>query len=168
MAKDLSNLQPAEGSVRNNRRRGRGVAAGRGGHTAGRGHKGQHSRSGSKKRAWFEGGQMPIQRRLPKRGFFNIFREEYQTINLRDLERLGEIVAITPEILAEKGLIKRADRPVKLLGVGEVEKKLNVEVTAVSAGAREKIETAGGTVTVPPPAPKKRGKYKKRSEREKA
>lgn len=164
MPKDLSNLSPAKGAVKGNkRRRGRGPGSGLGG-TAGRGHKGAQSRSGYKRRAWFEGGQMPIQRRLPKRGFVNIWREEVQEINLQDLVRLGDVVEVNPEVLAAKGLIRDARRPVKLLGNGEVDKKYTIHVTAVSAGAKEKVEKAGGSVIVPGPAPK-RGKLKKKSER---
>jgi len=162
MQKDLSNLKPAKGAVRVNRRRGRGLGSGLG-NTAGRGHKGQQSRSGYKKRAWFEGGQMPIQRRLPKRGFKNIWREEVQIVNLRDLKRLdASIVEITPEVLAEHGIIRNSARPVKLLGDGEASRAFTVTLSAVSKAADEKIKAAGGTVNVPGPAPK-RGKYLKRS-----
>ncbi len=164
MPRDLSNLKPAKGSVRTNNRRGRGPASGNG-KTAGRGDKGAQSRSGYKRRSWSEGGQMPIHRRLPKRGFTNIWREEYQEINLRDLLRLaGDVVEVTPEVLAEGGMIKRADRPVKLLSMGEIDKAYNIHVSAISAVARAKVEKAGGTVTVPGPAPK-RGKYLKREKR---
>lgn len=164
MPKDLSNLSPTKGSVKTSKRRGRGVGSGNG-RTAGRGHKGAQSRSGYKRRAWFEGGQMPLQRRLPKRGFTNIFREEYQVVNVRDLERLdGRRKDVTPEVLAENGLVKRSDRPVKLLGQGELSKSFNITVTAVSASAREKVEKAGGTVTVPEPAPKRK-KFAKREKR---
>ncbi len=166
MPKLLSNLKPAPGSVKkNHKRRGRGEGSGLG-VTAGRGHKGQQSRSGAKRRAWFEGGQMPIQRRLPKRGFKNIWREEVQVVNLKDLDRLEEgILEITPEVLVKHGMIKHAGRPVKLLGDGEATRAWKVDLTAVSKGAEEKVKAAGGEVTVPPPAPK-RGKYKKRAERE--
>lgn len=163
MPKNLSNLRPAKGSVSTKTRRGRGPGSGLGG-TAGRGHKGAQSRSGYKRRAWSEGGQMPIQRRLPKRGFKNIWREEFQVINLVDLAKLGDVTDVTAETLAARNLIKHADRPVKLLGNGDVEKAYNVDLTAVSASAKEKIEKAGGTVTVPEPAGK-RGKYIKKSER---
>jgi large subunit ribosomal protein L15 len=165
MPKDLSNLKPAKGSVRTKtRRRGRGQGSGLGG-TAGRGHKGQQSRSGYKRRRWFEGGQMPIHRRLPKRGFTNIWREEYQVVNIRDLDLLDAgIDDITAVTLAERGLIKNSSKPVKLLAIGEVSRALKVNLSAISAGARTKIEAAGGTVEVPEPAPK-RGKYAKRSER---
>jgi large subunit ribosomal protein L15 len=164
MPKDLSNLSPAKGSVKNNKRRGRGPGSGLGG-TAGRGHKGAQSRSGYKRRAWSEGGQMPIHRRLPKRGFKNIWREEVQEVNLRDLARLGDVVEVTPEVLRNSGIIRYIDKPVKLLSMGEVDKAYTIHVTAVSETAREKIEKAGGKVIVPEAAPK-RGKYLKKSERE--
>ncbi|HEB83832.1 MAG TPA: 50S ribosomal protein L15 [Bacteroidetes bacterium] len=163
MAKDLSNLSPAPGSVRKKRRRGRGLGSGLG-KTAGRGDKGQQSRSGAKRRAWFEGGQMPIHRRLPKRGFKNIWREEVQEVNLRDLARLGDVEEITVDLLAERGLVRSAQRPVKLLGMGEVDRKYTISVTAVSASAKAKIEAAGGSVIVPEPAPP-RGRLAKKTER---
>lgn len=163
MPKNLSNLRPAKGSVREKTRRGRGPGSGLGG-TAGRGHKGAQSRSGYKRRAWSEGGQMPIQRRLPKRGFTNIWREEFQIINLVDLAKLGDVTDVNAETLAARNMVKRADRPIKLLGNGDVDKAYTVDLTAVSASAKEKIEKAGGTVTVPEPAGK-RGKYSKKSER---
>jgi large subunit ribosomal protein L15 len=166
LMKNLSNLSPAKGSVRKNKRRGRGTGTGNG-RTAGRGANGAQSRSGYKRRAWFEGGQMPIQRRLPKRGFYNRFREEYQEVNIRDLERLvgkGEI-EVTPEVLTAARLIKHVDRPVKLLSMGDVDRKYVIRLSAASKPAVAKIEEAGGQVHLPEPAPK-RGKYKKRSERE--
>ncbi|MBS1260805.1 MAG: 50S ribosomal protein L15 [Calditrichaeota bacterium] len=164
--KELSNLKPAKGSQRTSKRRGRGYGS-NDGRTAGRGHKGAQSRSGYKRRAWFEGGQMPIHRRLPKRGFHNLFREQVQEVNIRDLAKLpgaGE-VEVTPETLVEANVIKRVDRPVKLLSMGDADRKYNVHVTAASRPAIEKIERAGGGVTLPPPAGK-RGKLKKRSERD--
>lgn len=164
MPKDLSNLSPAKGSTKERTRKGRGTAAGKG-RTSGRGHKGAQSRSGYKRRAWFEGGQMPINRRLPKRGFTNIFREPFQVVNLSDLEKLGDASEVTPDVLAERGLIRKADGPVKLLGSGDVAKAWTVKVTAASKTAIEKIEKAGGTVELPTPAPK-RGKPKKKAERE--
>ncbi|MDP8208243.1 MAG: 50S ribosomal protein L15 [Candidatus Electryonea clarkiae] len=165
MPKDLSNLKPAKGSVRKNRRRGRGPGSGLGG-TSGKGHKGQQSRSGYKRRRWFEGGQMPIQRRLPKRGFKNIWREEVQIINIRDLARIGDDVKIVnSEVLEKNGLIANAARPVKLLGEGDVSRAIEIDISAVSSGAKEKIEAAGGKVTVPGPTPKRR-KYIKKSLRQ--
>ncbi len=143
---DLGSLKKAPGSTRNRKRVGRGEGSGWG-CTAGRGTKGQRSRSGSKQRAWFEGGQMPIQRRLPKFGFHHRGRVEYQVVNLKDLNRLeGE--EVTPETLRASGLIKKLSQPVKILGDGELEKKFTVKVHAVSKSAREKIEKAGGTVTL--------------------
>ncbi|NOX36132.1 MAG: 50S ribosomal protein L15 [Calditrichaeota bacterium] len=143
---DLSTLRKAPGSTRKNKRIGRGEGSGHG-CTAGRGTKGQRSRSGSKRRAWFEGGQMPIQRRLPKFGFHHYGRVEYQVVNVGDLERIkGD--EITPEILREAGLIKKMSQPVKLLGDGEVQKAFQVKVHAISKSAREKIEKAGGSVTL--------------------
>ncbi|MBD3165914.1 50S ribosomal protein L15 [bacterium] len=163
MPKTLQNLSPAKGSVRTNKRRGRGLGSGNG-NTAGRGHKGAQSRSGYKNRTWFEGGQMPIHRRLPKRGFKNIFRQPYQIVNLEDLALRENLTEITPETLKEAGLIRDASEPVKLLGNGEITRALTVEVTAISKSAKEKVEKAGGSVTLPPEAPK-RGKLKKKSER---
>ena len=164
MPKDLSNLSPAPGSTKTKKRRGRGNGSGQGG-TAGRGDKGAQSRSGYKKRAWFEGGQMPIQRRLPKRGFKNIWAEEVQVINLRDLEKLGDVAEVTPEVLAEKGIVRSAGKPVKLLAMGDVSKAYTIQVTSVSAAAKEKVEKAGGKVIVPEAAAK-RGKYAKKAERD--
>ncbi len=143
---DLGSLKKAPGSTRNRKRVGRGEGSGWG-CTAGRGTKGQRSRSGSKQRAWFEGGQMPIQRRLPKFGFYHRGRVEYQVVNVSALNDFsGE--EVTPETLQEAGLIKKLTQPVKILGDGELKKKLTVKVHAVSKSAREKIEKAGGTVTL--------------------
>lgn len=144
---DLGSLKKSPGSTHANKRVGRGQASGTGG-TAGRGHKGQYSRSGAKRRAWFEGGQMPIQRRLPKFGFHQYGKIIFQVVNLGDLEKIGGAEEITPEVLQNHGLIKKADAPVKLLGSGEISKKVQVKVHAVSQSAREKIEKAGGVVTL--------------------
>lgn len=143
---DLSNLQHAKGARKDRKRLGRGEGSGTG-LTAGRGEKGYGSRSGSKKRSWFEGGQMPLQRRLPKFGFVNIHRKERQIVNIEALNKIsgGEI---TNEKLYEKGLINKKDLPVKILGNGELKTKVNVKVHAVSKSAREKIEKQGGTVTL--------------------
>lgn len=143
---DIGSLKKAAGSTRNIKRIGRGQGSGTG-CTAGRGHKGQRSRSGSKRRAWFEGGQMPIQRRLPKFGFHQYRRNVYQVVNLKDLEGLEE-TEINPEILAKHGLVKKADEPVKVLGTGEIKKKVTIQVHAVSKTAQEKIEKSGGGVTL--------------------
>lgn len=142
---DLSDLKPAPRSRKKPKRIGRGEGSGYGG-TAGRGHKGQRSRSGSKIYPWFEGGQMPLQRRVPKRGFRNIFRKQHQIVNVRDFGRLGNIKNVTPERMYEKGLIDKKNVPVKVLGVGEVNKELEVSAHAFSTSAKEKIEKAGGKV----------------------
>jgi large subunit ribosomal protein L15 len=145
---NLSELKPPKGAHKKGRRIGRGPGSGRG-KTAGKGHKGQKSRSGYSRRFGFEGGQMPLVRRIPKRGFTNIFRVEYQVVNLRDLERVfadGDVVS--PETLQEMGLVRGGKRPVKVLGDGELTKKLNVQVHKLSASARAGIEKAGGTCEV--------------------
>jgi large subunit ribosomal protein L15 len=141
---DLSNLTYAEGSRKNRKRVGRGGAHGK---TSCRGHKGQRSRSGSKRRLWFEGGQMPIMRRLPKRGFTNIHRIEFQVVNVADLERVAKIDEITPEVMLDNGLIAKKSLPVKILGNGELKAKVNVTANAFSKSAVEKIEAAGGRTT---------------------
>lgn len=140
----LHDLSPAKGSRRPRKRIGRGPGSGLG-KTAGRGHKGQRSRSGFSQRRGFEGGQMPLVRRVPKRGFTNIFRRDYAVVNLRDLAELeGEI---TPEVLLEKGLVGRG-KPVKVLADGELKKALTVKAHKFSAAARAKIESAGGQCEV--------------------
>ncbi len=143
---ELHDLKPAPGSRRGPKRLGRGPGSGTG-KTAGRGQKGQKARAGGTVGRGFEGGQMPLQRRIPKRGFTNIHRVEYQVVNVRDLARLqaGEV---TPESLRARGLIGTLMKPVKILGVGEVEGAYQVSAHAFSGTAREKIEAAGGTVTV--------------------
>jgi large subunit ribosomal protein L15 len=143
----LNELKPASGATHKRKRLGRGVGSGLG-KTSGRGHKGQGARSGSKRRAWFEGGQMPIQRRIPKRGFTNIFRVEYQPVNVGKLERIPDGVEITAEVLHEYGLVRKRNQPVKLLGDGTVDRALTVHVDKCSASARELIEKAGGKVEV--------------------
>jgi large subunit ribosomal protein L15 len=144
---NLGSLKNIPGSNKTRKRIGRGAGSGNG-VTAGRGNKGQHARSGSKRRSWFEGGQMPLQRRLPKFGFFNYNRKEYQIVNLRDLSRVEDTDEITPEVLARAGLVKYADRPVKLLAEGTVERKLTVKVHAVSKAAKETVENQGGSVSL--------------------
>lgn len=141
----LRHLKPAQGSTRKPKRLGRGSSSGKGG-TAGRGDKGQLSRSGARRRLGFEGGQMPIHRRLPKRGFKNIWREEVQVVNLRDLVRLPPEVEVDPETLKQAGLVASVRRPVKLLGDGEVTRPYVVRSVTLSKSAREKITSAGGTV----------------------
>lgn len=144
----LNELKPAAGATRKRKRLGRGVGSGLG-KTAGRGHKGALSRSGSKHRPWFEGGQMPIQRRVPKRGFTNIFRVEYQAVNVGKLEHIpAGVTEITPEVLYEHGLVRKRNKPVKLLGDGAVDRAYTVQVDKCSAKARELIEKAGGKVEV--------------------
>ncbi len=141
----LENLKPGDGAVRPRKRRGRGESSGLG-KTSGRGAKGQWARNTVQ--PWFEGGQMPLQRRLPKRGFKNPFRKTYQIVNVKDLARCAGAEEITPEILAEKRLIRNPFALVKLLGEGSVEGAFRVKVNAVSASARAKIETAGGQVNL--------------------
>ncbi len=140
----LHDLSPASGSRRNRKRIGRGPGSGYG-KTAGRGENGQRSRAGFSRRRGFEGGQMPLLRRVPKRGFTNIFRTEYEIVNLSGLADLeGEV---TPAVLAEKGRV-RAGRLVKILGQGEIDRKLTVSAHKFSAAARRKIEAAGGSCEV--------------------
>jgi large subunit ribosomal protein L15 len=144
---DLSNLKPAEGSVHSgNFRRGRGHASGNG-KTAGKGSKGQKARSGAP-RPGFEGGQMPLYRRLPKRGFTNRNTKEIVTVNVSDLEKLENGTEVTPESLLKAGIIKAVGNGVKVLGNGDLTKKLTVKVNAVSASAKTKIEAVGGTCEV--------------------
>ena len=144
---DLSNLRPAAGSVHSDSfRRGRGHASVNG-KTAGKGHKGQKARSGAP-RTGFEGGQMPLYRRLPKRGFKNRNRKEIIAINVADLEKFENDTVVTVEKLLEAGVVKHARDGVKVLGNGELTKKLVVKVDAVSEGAKAKIEAAGGTCEV--------------------
>lgn len=144
---DLGSLKKAPGSTHSDKRIGRGQGSGQGG-TAGRGHKGQRSRAGASTRAWFEGGQMPIQRRLPKFGFYQHGKIRYQLVNVEDLERFDADTEVTPELLHGSGLIKKVDDPVKLLGNGELTKKLTINVHATSKSAQEKVEKAGGAVTL--------------------
>ncbi len=141
---DLSNLQAAPGSKKNAKRVGRGSASGSG-KTAGRGSKGQKSRSGSSIPGWFEGGQMPIYRRLPKRGFKNHFRTEYEIVNVGDLNRFDAGAVIDGAALKEGGLVRSADSKIKLLGNGEIEKSLTIKLDKASKSAIEKIEKAGGS-----------------------
>ena len=144
---DLSNLKPAEGSkLSDNFRRGRGHGSGNG-KTAGKGHKGQKARSGSP-RPGFEGGQMPLYRRIPKRGFTNINTKNIVGINVTALERFDNDTVVTVETLLEAGVIKNPRDGVKILGNGEITKKLTVKVDAFSEGAKSKIEAAGGTCEV--------------------
>ena len=142
----LSNLTPASGSTKSRKRIGRGEGSGRGG-TSTRGHKGQKSRSGYSKKIGFEGGQMPLQRRVPKFGFKNPFRVEYHGINLDTLQKLADekkVNAITPEVLVENGLANKNDL-IKILGRGELKAKLEVTAHGYSASAKSAIEAAGGS-----------------------
>ncbi len=144
---DLSNLQPAEGSKHSdNFRRGRGHGSGNG-KTAGKGHKGQKARSGAP-RPGFEGGQMPLYRRIPKRGFKNRNTKNIVAINLSYLERFEDGATVTVESLVDAGIVKNPRDGVKILGGGELTKKLNVQVNAYSESAKEKIESLGGTAEV--------------------
>jgi large subunit ribosomal protein L15 len=138
----LHDLSPADGSKSKRKRVGRGPGSGLG-KTAGRGEKGQKSRSGYSKRPGFEGGQMPLVRRLPKRGFTNIFRVEYAVINVGDLAESSTGSEVTPESLAADGLVRRG-KPLKVLGDGEIDRAIQVKAHAFSASARAKIEAAGG------------------------
>jgi len=145
MTMELHNLRPAPGAKRPRKRVGRGPGSGNG-KTAGRGHKGQKSRSGYSRRYGFEGGQMPLVRRIPKRGFFNVFRVDYQVVNLRDLDRVfDDGDEVNPTTLVEKGLIRRGPKPVKILATGDLSKKLAIVADKFSGSARSKIEAAGGT-----------------------
>lgn len=143
----LHELKPAPGSRKNRKRLGRGIAAGQG-KTAGKGHKGQNARSGGGVRPGFEGGQNPIYRRLPKRGFTNINRVEYAIINLDTLNRFEEGTVVTPELLKEKGIVKNLKDGLKVLGNGELNKKLTVKAHKFSQSATEKINAAGGVTEV--------------------
>jgi large subunit ribosomal protein L15 len=143
---DLSDLKPSQGSTKNKKRVGRGHGTGQGAQ-AGRGHKGAQSRSGFKFKRGFEGGQMPLHRRVPKRGFHNPFRTDYAVVNLDVLaDRFDAGTVITPELLRERGLIHSTRQPIKVLARGDVSKKLTVQAHKFSGKAAEKIAAAGGTV----------------------
>lgn len=145
---NLHDLSPMEGSTKARKRIGRGPASGQG-KTAGKGHKGQKARSGGTIRAGFEGGQMPLQRRVPKRGFTNIFRTEYATVNVADLEaRFEDGAVVDVDAIVASGLLKKTLDGVKVLGNGEITKKLDVKVNAFSQTAKAKIEAAGGKAEV--------------------
>ncbi|MDR3288700.1 MAG: 50S ribosomal protein L15 [Peptococcaceae bacterium] len=143
----MHELKPAPGSTHAPKRLGRGTGSGHG-KTAGKGHKGQKARSGGGVRVGFEGGQMPIARRLPKRGFTNIFKKEFIVLNVRDLERFNEGDTVNYQSLFETGLIKTVKDGVKILGMGELTKSLTVQVDKVSRSAVDKIVAAGGKVEV--------------------
>ncbi|MFD1850687.1 50S ribosomal protein L15 [Oceanobacillus bengalensis] len=143
----LHELKAAEGSRKNRNRFGRGMSSGNG-KTSGRGHKGQNSRSGGGVRPGFEGGQMPLFQRLPKRGFTNINRKEYAIVNIETLNRFEEGTDITPELLLETGVVSKLNAGIKVLGNGAIEKKLTVKAHKFSASAKEAIEAAGGKTEV--------------------
>jgi large subunit ribosomal protein L15 len=148
MAIGLDNLRAPKGATHKKKRVGRGPGTGLG-KTAGRGEKGQKSRSGYSSKIGFEGGQMPLHRRLPKRGFTNIFKKEWIEVSLSSLEQNFEADAeVTPEVLHERGLIKKAKRDVVVLGTGEISKALRVSAHRFTKSAREKIERAGGAATL--------------------
>jgi large subunit ribosomal protein L15 len=143
----IEDIGPAEGSTKNRKRVGRGVGSGHG-KTACKGHKGQKARSGGTKGAGFEGGQMPLQRRVPKRGFTNIFKKEYAIVNLDTIEALKDEAVITPELLIEKGVIKKMKDGLKVLANGSIKRSVTIKANAFSASASEKIEAAGGKTEV--------------------
>ena len=141
----INDLSPAKGSVKKRKRIGRGPGSGHG-KTSCRGHKGQKSRSGGSIPAWFEGGQMPIQRRLPKRGFTNIFKKEYAVINVKDLNDFEANSIIDSALLIESGIASASKDGIKILGDGELNIPLTIKVEKVSSSAKEKIEASGGKV----------------------
>ena len=141
---ELSNLKDPAGGRKNRKRVGRGIGSGTG-KTSGKGQKGQNSRSGGGVRPWFEGGQMPLHRRLPKRGFTNIFKKYYELVNVEQLVKCAGIDPVTPEVMKEKGLIKKIGA-VKILGNGELKESLNVHAHKFSGSAQAKIEKSGGKV----------------------
>lgn len=143
----LSELSPAEGSVRQAYRKGRGAGSGNG-KTGGRGHKGQKARSGGKVRIGFEGGQMPLARRIPKRGFNNIFAKPLEAINVSELDRFDDGAVVDAKALLDAGVLSKCRYGVKILGNGEISKKLTVKASAFSETAKEKIEAAGGKAEV--------------------
>ncbi len=144
----IDELKPAEGSNKKTRRVGRGVGSGRG-KTAGKGHKGQKARTGGATGRGFEGGQMPMQRRLPKRGFRNApFSREFAILNLKDLSKISDLDVITPEVLHERGIVKDLRDGLKILGNGEISRPLTVKANAFSSSALKKIASAGGKTEV--------------------
>lgn len=144
---ELNQLKPPAGSRKNKKRVGRGDSSGHGG-TSTRGHKGHRARSGGKSSRGFEGGQMPLQRRLPKRGFVNPFRQEWEIVNLKDLNRFPAGAVVDPALLKETGLIKKTKRRVKVLGEGTISIPLTVKAHQFSQAAKSKIEAAGGKAEV--------------------
>jgi large subunit ribosomal protein L15 len=158
----LGTLKPAKGATKNRKRIGRGTGSGHGG-TSTRGHKGQGARTGSTTRPWFEGGQMPLQRRLPKRGFTNVHAKPVEIVNVGDLAGLGG-EPITAMVLKLRGLINDTKAPLKILGNGELTEAVTVRAHAFSAGAKQKIEAAGGKVDVIV-VPRRPKRFKKRNEK---
>lgn len=144
---NLGTLTYAPGSRKKRKRIGRGQGSGLG-KTSGRGHKGYHSRSGSKLKLGFEGGQTPLQRQLPKRGFTNIFKKVYQVVNLKDLQNIKRVKKIDPEVLYKNRLIRKKNQPVKILGEGEISRELEISAHAFSKSAKQKIEAAQGRIIV--------------------
>ena len=142
----LDSLTPVPGSIKNRKRVGRGAGSGLG-KSSGRGDKGAQQRSGYKRRPWFEGGQMALARRLPKRGFTNLFRKEFQIVNLEAIENLG-LDTVDAQILADNGLVRSALKPIKILADGEIKLKVTVTASAFSKSAKKQIEQAGGVATV--------------------
>jgi large subunit ribosomal protein L15 len=159
----LGELKPPTGAHKKRKRIGCGTGSGHG-KTACKGHKGQRARSGTATYAWFEGGQMPLQRRVPKRGFHNLFKTNYQIVNVRDLARFDANTDVDAKGLVAAGLIKRADGKVKLLGAGEIDRPLKITVNACTKSARELVEKAGGQIQV---TDKPKTKSKKKSNRRK-
>lgn len=147
MSLELHGLKPSKGANRKKKRVGRGPGSGTG-KTAARGHKGQKSRSGYSERAGFEGGQMPLYRRLPKRGFTNIFAKKFVVLNVRDLNRFEDGETISPETLVDVGYVKKTNDGLRILGQGELERKLTVRAHHFTESARKKIEAAGGKAEV--------------------
>ncbi|MEW6054498.1 MAG: 50S ribosomal protein L15 [Nitrospirota bacterium] len=143
----IEDIKPAPGSRRRSKRVGRGIGSGHG-KTSCKGHKGQKSRSGGTKGPGFEGGQMPLQRRVPKRGFRNPFRTEYAIVNLGTINKIEGVDTITPEVLIDKGIIKELKQGIKILGSGEIQKPLTIKADAFSASALTKIASAGGKAEV--------------------
>lgn len=144
---NLGELRAPEGASKNKKRLGRGSGSGHG-KTSGRGHKGQRARSGGRGKTGFEGGQMPLQRRLPKRGFTNIFRKEYTILNLGDLDQFATSSIVDISALLEAGLVKKITAGVKLLADGDIKKPLTIKVHKFSQAAKEKVEAAGGRIEV--------------------
>ena len=143
----IEDIRPAEGSTKNKKRVGRGFGSGHG-KTSCKGHKGQKARSGGTKGAGFEGGQMPLQRRIPKRGFKNIFKKEYAIVNLDIIDALKDDAVITPELLIEKGVIKKLKDGLKVLATGSIQRPVTIKANAFSTSAAAKIEAAGGKTEV--------------------